>query len=160
MPFDATNYLEVAPAKVYDKDNPPTRMSEAIRMAVADVEAQHRTGIQYEWFSCHVCIAGAVARRVNPDWVFEQDSDEVLEETNWYDQPERFDEAWMQVLHALSRITMPMSLVAPDRAFDYWPSGFAQRPTFDGPMFGYNEPHRKWCSSMLALADRLEAEGS
>lgn len=75
MPFDSTqfDYTKVQP--VYDRDNPPKRMSEAIRMAVADLEAVEKLP-QYRidmgaWHEpapdglCEVCFAGAVMARTH-----------------------------------------------------------------------------------------------
>ncbi len=68
MPFDTTNFDYTKVTPVYDRDNPPKRMSEAIRMAVADVEAQDAAGVEYDYFDCMRCTAGAVCRRIGVKW--------------------------------------------------------------------------------------------
>lgn len=150
MPFDSTqfDYTKVQP--VYDKDNPPKRMSEAIRMAVADVEAQERAGIQYCWTDCKVCTAGAVVRSRN------------LEEKFAYQWE---DTAWGQVLGALSQLTEPVGMsegVTLKVVVRKYKELFA--PDFNARDFArltpYTESPAKFSEDMLALADRLEAEGS
>lgn len=142
MPFDSTNFDYTKVQPVYDRDNPPKRMSEAIRMAVADVEAQDGAGIQYNYMNCAKCTAGSVMRRVGAN-----------DPADWY----CFGHSWGKLMEALSHITMG-NLVD---AYGKWPSGFSSRPevtrvSVGDPDYGLEE----WSEDMLALADRLEAEGS
>jgi hypothetical protein len=159
MPFDATtsDYLKTKPAVQYGRDNPPPTMAEAIRMAVADVEAQERLGIEYIWTECDVCTAGAVCRRVG------------LPATSWFAWDRQdYGSGWKPILNALSALTMPPQefkddpFLAPPgllSAFEIWPGGFSGDPSFDWTTEGYSANPTAFKRDMLALADRLEAEG-
>lgn len=149
MPFDSTqfDYTKVQP--VYDRENPPKRMSEAIRMAVADVEAQERAGIEYDWWNCAICTAGAVVLRlcgrVSPDW-------------------DEFGREWYSVLESLSILTAQDSQNrggAALCAYTNSPSLFAVEPErTEEAIADFAESPEQFKTDMLALADRLEAEGS
>ena len=148
MPFDGkvSDYFETKPAPVYDRDNPPLTMSEAIRMAVADVEAQEQAGIQYDWMDCERCTAGAVVRRMNGAGVND------------------FGPTWNRVFSALSQLTEPFGLQAGcylKTTSDAAPELFAH-PYWIGepPLTPYATDPAAFKRDMLALADRLEAEGS
>ena len=156
MAFDGkvSDCTKVAP--VYDRDNPPTRMSEAIRMAVADVEAQERSGVEYDWDMCEVCTAGAVCRRADLGF--------------WHvlTPASKVPESWQSVLDALSILTAPNEYDPDDiqgkpgllSAWGMWPKGFADDPAFEWSTPGYTADPVAFKRDMLALADRLEAEGS
>jgi hypothetical protein len=165
MPFDGkvSDYFETKPAPVYDRDNPPPTMAEAIRMAVADVEAQERAGVQYFWGACNRCTAGAVVRRVSPDW--NKDAPGLPREyAVWMHAPTQVPPDWRSILRALSELTAPTSIYIGDDhnalkyAFRYWPQGFAVEPTFSWSTPGYSIDPAAFKRDMLALADRLEAE--
>lgn len=146
MPFDTSNFDFTKVTPVYDKDNPPERMSEAIRMAVADVEAQELLGIKYEWSDCQVCTAGAVCRRTGLD-------------------PEAWDNLamsgpWFDVLNALSEVSYHYTARPVLDAYEKWPEGFSGKPSFEVEISNPDEDLKSFCEEMLALADRLEAEGS
>ena len=166
MPFDSTDYYRTEPAKVYDADNPPTRMSEAIRMAVADVEALLDRGFSYDWNQswfvlpkdrhllsghmrvCNTCTAGAIVARV----------------TNYEKSVSGFSglgsPAWESLLHALSELTQPDRRNPIEMAFNQWPRGFSALPEFEAWITPASEDPTAFKRDMLNLADRLEAEGS
>lgn len=163
MPFDATNfdYTKVTPQ--FTKDNPPKRMSEAIRMAVADVEALLARGFGYEWTTpnlfavtikhpdgaCVTCTAGAVAARM---YGYDQD--------NWL-LWQQFGEEWDSILNSLSELTHAASTEKLSEARQYWPEGFGSEIGSDFDLPDLNEKgFDNWSKALLALADRLEAEGS
>lgn len=147
MPFDSTqfDYTKVQP--VYDKDNPPKRMSEAIRMAVADVEAQSASGVEYEWTNCGRCTAGMIVRRLR-----DIPEHEEFGASLWH----QFGEGWSDVLDGLSVLTG----FGARQAFDRSPRLFAQRPLWDQTPEDFARNPKNFKTDMLALADRLEAEGS
>lgn len=159
MPFDSTqfDYTKVQP--VYDKDNPPKRMSEAIRMAVADlrkVEASPDHTVRMIYFhapkigdleQCAVCFAGAVmAKRLGAD-----PDDELYEDS--------FGGAWKKVFTFLDALRSGYMTGARDS----WATGTMtqvdDRPNELGITFYESDP-LQFKADMLALADRLEAEGS
>jgi len=150
MAFDSTDYFRAEPAKVYDKDNPPARMSEAIRMAVADVEAQERAGIEYDWFDCATCTAGAVVRHLGGK--------------RWDD----FGPKWEALFECLSFISMSWGGYSLDGDIfsgnerEFWDdAGFGQVPkNVLVTMTPYGANPAAFKRDMLNLADRLEAEGS
>ena len=164
MAFDSTDYFRTEPAKVYDKDNPPTRMSEAIRMAVADVEALLDHGFTYDWGHadfiphgseydhlggdkrCTTCTAGAVIARMTNYEKYK----------TWF----AFGDAWQSVFGGLSALTQPDRIGSLNEAFEEWPSGFAAAPTFGALITPANTDRHAFKRDMLNLADRLEAEGS
>lgn len=153
MPFDTTNFDYTKVTPIYDKDNPPKRMSEAIRMAVADVEAQVRSGVDYDWLECDQCTAGAVCRRIEPEW-------NNSGEHNWYFTTWNIG-PWGPVLKALSYLTSPEEMHPLWEAWDEWPDGFNKEPChLDKSTFVFADDPIEWKADMLALADRLEAEGS
>ena len=142
MPYDVTSYLKTDLPPVYDKDNPPTRMSEAIRMAVADVQVQEAAGIEYAYRDCAYCTAGAVMRRCG-----------AAHPQRW----EEFGPHWFHIMRALSSITVGDV----DRAVFDWPEGFSENTARKfARMTHPDDDLRGWMRDMLALADRLEAEGS
>ena len=145
MPFDGkpSDYTKVAPpAPVFTRDNPPTRMSDAIVMAVADVEAQERAGVEYRFMNCAVCTAGAVMRRMGNRAPSQWDA---------------FGPDWNRVLQALSDIT----LGEVGWAKREWPEGFSSETAEEAIKVAHPETRPKqWRRDMLALADRLRAEGS
>lgn len=145
MPFDGkvSDYFETKPAPVYDRDNPPPTMAEAIRMAVADVEAQERAGVEYQWSDCLRCTAGAVCRRIglSDDWNYFKESS-----------------AWGVILRALSGLTIPAGRSGLRGAWQEWPSGFSRKQTDDVHITPFHENPTAFKRDMLALADRLEAE--
>ncbi|MEL6859280.1 MAG: hypothetical protein AAFO74_12910 [Pseudomonadota bacterium] len=148
MPFDQTNFDYTKVTPVYDKDNPPKRMSEAIRMAVADVEAQEKLGIQYNWWNCSVCTAGAVVRRMHGDCTGSSD---------WG----KFGPQWAKVLQALSMLTCPTGPgEEQDTNFLDFREAFGDVPFMTFTLTDYSVSPKKFKAEMLALADRLEAEGS
>jgi hypothetical protein len=149
MPFDGkvSDYFETKPAPVYDRDNPPPTMAEAIRMAVADVEAQERAGIQYEWRDCSRCTAGAVVRRMGGD--------------SWQD----FGKRWEAVLDCLSLLCAAESvdmrgLFGQSDCFGaQWRNArFGRVPKVSARITPYKTNPTAFKRDMLALADRLEAE--
>lgn len=157
MAFDSTDYFRTEPAKVYDKDNPPARMSEAIRMAVADVDAQEAAGIEYEWADCTRCTAGAVVRQLGGD--------------SWF----CFGPKWNGIFGVLSTITMGwaewegqtiQSLFGFDcdrqsRLEDWAASEFSMpEASVHLVITPYYQDPAAFKRDMLNLADRLEAEGS
>ena len=164
MAFDGNphDYTKVAsPPKVYDRDNPPKTMSEAIRMAVADVELMLSKGFGYEWTKpnlmvgvepmneCLACTAGAiVAREHNYDgthtfWVGDMKSE------------------WTRALNALSTLTQSHNSEGLYKAHRYWPNGFPITPSAKFKCPDLNEAgFPAWSESLLDLADRLEAEAS
>lgn len=166
MPFDSTDYFRTEPAKVYDKDNPPTRMSEAIRMAVADVEALLDRGFDYNWSqswfvlptdrhllqdhqrTCTTCTAGAVVARI----------------TNYEKSVSGFSSfgspTWESLLRALSDLTQPLHPRPIRGAFECWPEGFGGSPEFETQITPASTDPAAFKRDMLNLADRLEAEGS
>ena len=160
MAFDATEYL-TTDLPVYDKDNPPERMSQAIRMAVQDVEAMLAAGHRYRWSSpsiahfrswhaftgvrsCAACTAGAVIYRLNEA------------QDNW----EAFGPTWAHIFSALSSLTASGYRRNVAAAFQIWPTGFARRPKPIVHITPANEDFPAFKRDMLALADKLEAEGS
>ncbi len=153
MPFDGkvSDYFETKPAPVYDRDNPPPTMAEAIRMAVADVEAQDRLGIQYEWIDCEVCTAGAVCRRLGAD-----------EPGEW----NQFGSKWEGVLETLSTLTSGWRETCFRSVFFDDPvwgtrwrqAGFGRVPDIEFTITRYETNPAAFKRDMLALADRLEAE--
>lgn len=153
MPFDGkpSDYTKLAPPapQEFTRDNPPTRMSDAIVMAVADVEAQERAGVEYDWGECERCTAGAVCRRIG------------LTKNDW---GLRVRGPWASPLIALSHLTMSVrpdsELGSLDQAFQVWPEGFSDQPDFDWRTSGYTADPIAFKRDMLALADRLRAEGS
>lgn len=157
MPFDGkvSDYFETKPAPVYGKDNPPTRMSEAIRMAVADVEAATARGFVWKWDRytseengiCFVCTAGAVAQRLHN---FDGNSHSGFITSD----------EWWGIMRALSGLTFPRSKRAVEAAFEEWPEGFFGEPMFKARIVPFSEDPAAFKRDMLALADRLEAEGS
>lgn len=146
------NYLEALPApKVYDKDNPPKTMSEAIRMAVADIEViEGLQGFEFELSVfhepkgsdiCYVCAAGSVMARLNG---YENEKLKTIS----------FGFEWYAILQALSEIAFSL----PQEAYKRWPQGFKSRP----PIARFADPNRNlqgFKREVLAYADRLEAEG-
>ena len=152
MPFDGNpqDYTRVAP--VYDRDNPPTRMSEAIRMAVADVEAQERAGVEYDYENCARCTGGAVFRRMGARLDGE------------HTETEQFGPVWHAVFWFLSEISAG---VIYDLISAATPMAYAHRAGFSVPRCSvrvdvtpYSHDPVAFKRDMLALADRLEAEGS
>lgn len=143
MPFDSTDYLktDLPPVREYGPDNPPTRMSEAIRMGVADVTAQEAAGIEYRYRDCAVCTAGAVMRRCGAT-----DTDE------WG----LWGGDWHTVMCALSDATVGRLGLAET----VWPQGFASEPPEHVEVTHPDINLAQWKLDMLALADCLEAEGS
>ena len=143
MPFDSTAYLktDLPPVREYGPDNPPTRMSEAIRMGVRDVSLQEAAGIEYAWGSCAVCTGGAVMRRCG-----------ARDTGNW----DQWGSNWACILRALSSA----SLGALNLSYEYWPEGFASEPPERVEVASPSLDLAQWKLDMLALADRLEAEGS
>ena len=143
-----SDYSKVqAPAKVYDKNNPPEKLSEAVRLAVIDVAAMVESGAKYDWFDCAVCTAGAVCRAMgDPEgW-----------QTRWDDTP------WEKHLDALSNMTSgdPDSIADalrshPDTACHNW--GHLRNR---GHLLRYDTQEPKmWAANMKAIADELEALG-
>jgi hypothetical protein len=165
MPFDGkvSDYFETKPAPVYDRDSPPPTMAEAIRMAVADVEALLDRGFQYGWGhpwflpegkaqknhkACVTCTAGAVVARMTnyKEAVSGLSYDDVSVE-------------WRQVLRALSDLTLPGSTTGVSDAYGYWPQGFTTKPPRKSVgITPANKDPAAFKRDMLALADRLEAE--
>lgn len=168
MAFDQLDFVPaLPPAPVYDQDNPPTRMSEAIRMAVADVEALLDNGFTYDWYNswfivpsdkhlirlniraCATCTAGAVVARI----------------TGYAESVSGFSGlghsgAWPHILSALSELTQPDSTCQLDGAFRQWRQGFSAAPKFSVTITEASKNPTAFKRDMLALADRLEAEGS
>jgi hypothetical protein len=160
MAFDGriADYTKVAP--VFDKENPPTRMSDAIRMAVADMEVIEQTpGYQIAfpvvWHEpygeyCRVCFAGCVMARTlgaKPN------------QSVWFDDREIGgpDRKWMGVFQALDAIRNGSVGVARS----WWPEGFnGVLPVQNWPVADYTADPIGFKRDMLALADRLQAEGS
>ena len=157
MPFDTTNFDYTKVTPVYDKDNPPKRMSEAIRMAVADVEAAIAAGFKWDWTNvfdededtkvCSVCTAGAVVQRL---FDYDRDADHI----------DMAGDHWESQLWALSELTAPRYNRNVFHAHREWPAGFAQKPVSHWEITPCNENPEQFKADMLALADRLEAEGS
>jgi len=152
------DYTKVkAPQKVYDRDNPPTRMSEAIRMAVADleaVEADPRYKVNMKTYhnpvgqTCYVCFAGAVmSATLNAD-----PEDYLVHTAEW-------GAKWQAVLYFLNEVRLG-EVRAAKRA---WLTGedqtLARRGT-PADVTLYEDNPAAFKRDMLALADRLEAEGS
>lgn len=146
MPSDTTDFELVRTQPEYDKNNPPTRMSEAIRMAVVDVEVQEQNGIEYNWFDCCACTISPICRRIGED------------PNEW--NSSRLAEPWQSILSALSEISYPNEPNALLGAYYEWPKGFSQKPEFDFKITSPNKNIGKFCADMRALADRLESEGS
>lgn len=150
MPFDAStsDYFETKPAPVYDAANPPSTMAEAIRMAVADVEAQEAAGVEYSWTDCTRCTAGAVVR--------------ALGGTNWLS----FGERWTGVFGVLSVISIGWSrtdlrwIMDESRSHirDWKAAKFGPVPNVSLNITPYYENPTAFKRDMLALADRLERE--
>jgi hypothetical protein len=150
MPFDGkvSDYFETKPAPVYDRNNPPPTMAEAIRMAVADVEAQERAGIQYDWNDCARCTAGAVVRRIGLD----------PEAWNWGKQKG----PWGGVLSCLSSVSIgwdDCELHFAVRNESRAAARFFDVPNLKFSLTPYSADPDAFKRDMLALADRLEAEG-
>lgn len=153
MPFDGkvSDYFETKPVPVYDRDNPPPTMAEAIRMAVADVEAQERLGIQYDWMECERCTAGAVCRRLGAE-----------DRADW----RQYGQTWEGVLDTLSLISMEWTdhslravFCEDDHWSGYWKNaGFGRVPDITFTITPYKKDPAAFKRDMLALADRLEAE--
>ena len=155
MPFDGkvSDYFETKPAPVYDRDNPPPTMAEAIRMAVADVEEATARGYVWKWEDtfaerdgqCFVCTAGAVVQRLHQ---FDRKAHIYM-----------FASKWDRVLWALSDATLPGNPYAVSDAYGRWPAGFSRKPSFETKITAFNEDPTAFKRDMLALADRLEREG-
>ena len=164
MPFDGkvSDYTKVAPPapQEFTRDNPPTRMSDAIRMAVADMEVIERTpgykiAFPVAWHEphgeyCRVCFAGCVMARTlgaKPN------------QSVWFDDPEIGgpDRKWMNIFQALDAIRSGFVGVARVR----WPDGFSGvLPAQNWTVTDYSADPIAFKRDMLALADRLQAEGS
>lgn len=160
MPFDATDYTVVTEPKVYGPDNPPKRMSKAIRMAVADVEALLDRGDRYDWFCwhyfdqddtcvdvedrCATCTAGAIAARLS------EYKTACMED---------FGFEWAMIGGALSKLTRPSGADFAEIS-GQWPAGFSKCTDIDVCIPQANHDPAAFKRDMLALADRLEAEGS
>jgi hypothetical protein len=157
MPFDGkvSDYFETKPAPVYDRDNPPPTMAEAIRMAVADVEAQEAVGVQYEWADCARCTGGAVVRRMGgrPSGAA------------WFD----FGDRWYGVLQCLSAVSLKWENASmrdsvfrkgSDRDRLWADAGFGVIPDIQISITPYETNPTAFKRDMLALADRLEGEGA
>lgn len=161
MPFDTTNFDFTKVTPVYDKDNPPKRMSEAIRMAVADAEKiMLRDEYVFELESyhhpvagkCEVCLAGAVM-------VDKFDLDRKLSIAPadfWADG----EETWAQIFLALDQIRLGCLI----SAYHKWKDGFSAPPhnryahtTWTGDA---TENFSTFKADMLRIADALQAEGS
>ena len=152
MPFDGkvSDYFETKPVPVYDRDNPPPTMAEAIRMAVADVEAQERAGVEYVWSDCSRCTAGAVVRRIGG--------------THWH----TFGKTWGGVLSCLSHLTVGHYKTTFEEEFGetkYFGSrwraaNFGRVPNVSFSLTRYDRDPAAFKRDMLALADRLEAEAA
>ena len=164
MPFDGNpqDYTRVAP--VYDRDNPPTRMSEAIRMAVADLTAIEKTpGYEIDmsvWHAkedgaCHVCFAGSVMANT-----LHLPKEEV--HVLWWNAVDCFGPRWQSVFMALNCVREGLV----ELAHKCWAGDLIDQkdaPVNVGkrePVYSYNEDPVAFKRDMLALADRLEAEGS
>ncbi|MEO0449071.1 MAG: HNH endonuclease signature motif containing protein [Pseudomonadota bacterium] len=143
----------------YDKNNPPKRMSEAIRMAVADLCAaeaspHYRVDME-EWHVswgkvCHVCFAGSVMsqrlempfdRHVRNDWC------PVVPELN----------SWLHVFQFLNCIRQGELETAKLAWLGERPGPIEYN---DLEVTQYEDDSEQFKADMLALADRLEAEGS
>ena len=141
-------YTKQAP--VYDKDNPPETLSEAIRMAAADVEAMDRAGRPYAWADCCACTAGAVVRRLKGaelEWG-------ALE---WAE----FGYRWLEVLEALSELTCPepTPVRLSSQTFDKVREAFGPSPDISFTIPHYQDGPDEWKANLLHLADRLERRG-
>ena len=159
MAFDELNYLNTLPAsqigapkRVYDRDNPPPSLSEAIRMAVLDIEAQDAAGIAYEWMRCERCTAGAVCRAKG------------MHDLSAWDE---FGDRWFSILQILSDLTDPTNegTLGEGVRQEYWISaGFGKFPQaleFSGLYYsGCPSDFPEFKKSMLAFADQLEAEAA
>ncbi|MEM6900321.1 MAG: hypothetical protein AAF583_11170 [Pseudomonadota bacterium] len=157
MAFDGSEYLKAKPAQVYDKDNPPKRMSEAIRMAVADMIAveslpNYKIAFPVHWHApqrdgtCVVCLAGCVMSQT-----LKADASEHV----WWDS-ERYSGKWPLIFQALNSVRQGYLPIAQRD----WPQGFSrEQQNFIGLTRYENDP-AAFKRDMLALADRLEAEGS
>lgn len=155
MPFDGkvSDYTKVAP--VFDRDNPPTRMSDAIRMAVADVTRAEAVGLEINmaWCFedtdeetrtlCTVCAAGAVM-------VCSLGSAGDSAVGTWGSD-------WSDILISISAIAYHHDLLM---AYGSWPEGFSVRPDFSWSGTSYKTNPIAFKRDMLALADRLQGEGS
>lgn len=160
MAFDGNvqDYTKVTPPAVYDNDNPPPTIGEAIRMAVADVRLLLDKGFKYDWMEadlcsifgrCATCTAGAVVARANDysgatvSWLEETDSD------------------WNCTLNALSLLTQPGNYDSVADAQAYWPEGFPTNTRIKFACPDLNEVgFDAWSSALLDLADRFDAEAA
>lgn len=162
--LSAASYLrtDLPIEKVYDKDNPPSRMSEAIRMAVADVEQAEKSQRYIvdmdHWHQpygdrCLVCFAGSVmSQRLGLPF------NRVVRGGF---SPDAFElDAWGCVFRFLNCIREG-DLEEARRA---WAG--ATRPLCRGGLqntegvTSYRASPAAFKSDMLTLADKLEAEGS
>ena len=155
MPFDSTqfDYTKVQP--VYDKDNPPKRMSEALRLAVSDlVEAEQSPihVVNMEYFHtqldgfCHVCFAGSVIAST-----LEADPTTNTDER-------RFGYEWRQVFMFLDAVR-DGDIEEAKRRFHGGGSDYYGGKNTLG-ITKYHEDPDQFKTDMLDLADLLESEGN
>ncbi len=153
MPFDSTSFDYTKVAPTYDKNNPPKRMSEAIRMALLDLEAAERLP-KYRinmtaWHEpagdgvCEVCLAGSVMAltcQVSPNELHTGNLVAGLR--------------WNRVFDALNQLRL-----GDVRCAAFYMN--VPKPSFfNATITDYGENPDQFKADMLALADRLEAEGS
>ena len=163
MPFDGNkaDYVNAlaqpkrGPARVYDQDNPPPTMAEALRMAAKDMEAMFAQGIGYNWDICTLrqarmegacgpCTAGAVILRMaGPDHYC------------W----DSFIDQWVEVLMALSDISAISpnhSKINIESARLKWPQGFPPNAPRHFPIRNAAEDPQGAIDDMFACADMLD----
>ena len=148
MAFDGNphDYTRVAsPPKVYDRNNPPKTMSEAIRMAVGDLTGVSAAKVGFDWFDCCKCLAGLAL------------SGAGLGSEKW----DAYGEEWGNILQALSDLSNPCNNETLSDAYYVWPAGFSHAPSFRNHMVDYREHGMDaYFESLRDVADRLEAEAS
>ena len=149
MPFDGkvSDYLETKPAPVYDRDNAPQTMWDAIRLGVRDLEAIERTPgykIDMVWAhvpredACYVCFAGAImAQTLGVDRAV-------------YETFDSFSSEWQRAFDLLDGLRSGSI-----RFHLFGDAREAQRIKHFTP---YETDPAAFKRDMLALADRLEAE--
>lgn len=128
----------------------PGTASQALRMAVQDVQAMEAMGIEYVWSDCARCTAGAVCTRLKGERI-------ASTESEW----RAYGEEWAEVLVFLSHATVGVGEESTDMWFaTSWPTFWSPVPMFEfkldsresiGPV--------EWAKQMLTLANQFEEAG-